>query len=126
MRFDRSAFYEWPYLAGVGGLSVLLLWNEPSPSSPHAPGLDSPPTLAGYRSQHSLQKVESNCYQEQQSRCTDGCGAEDDVSSVAPAEPDLSLSILTCTDQTGLEDRRISGGTGHNLVIEVIRTDYEF
>ena len=63
----------------------------------------------------------------QKGKCSDeGCAEEDRVSNARIEEPDFSLSILTCTEQANYEERSMSGGTAHNLVIEVIKTDYEF
>lgn len=131
MLVDLYRFSEWPYPAGVGCLTVLLFWHEPAPFSvsPHAPSVDSSSTFASYANQRSLQKVESNCYQRQalpEDQCSEGCAGEDRVSSAEPEEPDFSWSILTCTEQANFEGRRISGGTAHNLVIELMRTAYEF
>lgn len=132
MLVDRSALSEWPYLAGVGCLTVLLFWHEPAPSSPPASGIDLVPTFSVNASQRSLQRMESNCHQKQwqtlqKGKCSDeGCAEEDRVSNARIEEPDFSLSILTCTEQANYEERSMSGGTAHNLVIEVIKTDYEF
>lgn len=128
MLVDRSVFSDWPYLAGVGCLSALLLWHESPPSPPLAPNIESS-MFASYTSQRSLQKVESNCYQQRslpEDKCNEGCTGEDRASSMNAEGGGLSWSIFTCTEQADFEGRRISGGTAHNLVIELMRTAYEF